>query len=165
MQPERPQRRPGQGPATPKTIPRTEGGGRFFKMKSWVSCTKSKGSQRSVRVPLWAGDVLEVWTMEARVTRGSHGKNGKGPLFRPRPFYPHRQGGVSDQDEETERSRRVGHMSEPKGVSGPTDPLQNCPILESHTGPEKCQNLQDRKAPLALTFTRTEQTHKITRDP
>ena len=96
-------------------------------------------TKRSVRVPLWAGDVLEVWTTEARVTRGSHGKNGKGPLFRPRPFYLHRQGGVSDQDEETERSRRVGHMSEPRGVSGPTDPWQKCPILESHTGPQKCQ--------------------------
>ena len=37
-------------------------------------------TRRSARVPLWAGDDLEIWTKEARLTRGAHGKNDKGPF-------------------------------------------------------------------------------------
>ena len=33
---------------------------------------------RSARVLLWASDDLEIWTREARLTRGAHGKNNKG---------------------------------------------------------------------------------------
>ena len=67
---------------------------------------------------MWAGDDLEIWTREARLTRGAHGKNDKGP------FSAHarsnRPGKVKTATElyRTERSRRVGHMSEPRRGAG-----------------------------------------------